>query len=130
MRRYFLRRLILAIPTLFGVTVLIFFVMRILPGDPLSVIVSEDAGTYVLTDEELAAVRADLGLDKALYLQYADWMIAIGKGDLGHSFWNEKPVSHLIKRRGPISAQIALMSVMISWLVGLPVGILLSLIHI
>ena len=124
MRQYFLRRLLLAIPTLFGVTVLIFFVMRILPGDPLSVIVSEDAGTYVLTDEELAAVRADLGLDKALYLQYADWMIAIGKGDLGHSFWNEKPVSHLIKRRGPISAQIALMSVIISWLVGLPVGIL------
>ena len=80
MRRYFLRRLLLAIPTLFGVTVLIFFVMRILPGDPLSVIVSEDAGTYVLTDVELAAVRADLGLDKALYLQYADWMIAIGKG--------------------------------------------------
>jgi len=124
MRRYFLRRLLLAIPTLFGVTVLIFFVMRILPGDPLSVIVSEDAGTYVLTDEELAAVRADLGLDKALYLQYADWMIAIGKGDLGHSFWNNKPISHLIKRRGPISAQIALMSVIISWIVGLPVGIL------
>jgi len=124
MRQYFLRRLALAVPTIFGVTVLIFFVMRILPGDPLSVIVSEDAGTYVLTVEELAAVRADLGLDKALYLQYLDWMIAIGKGDLGHSFWSAKPISHLIKRRGPITAQIAIMSVAISWLVGLPIGIL------
>ena len=123
MRQYFLRRLALAVPTIFGVTVLIFFIMRILPGDPLSVIVSEDAGTYVLTPAELAAVRADLGLDKALYLQYLDWMADIARGDLGHSFWSAKPISHLIKRRGPITGQIALMSIIISWVVGLPVGI-------
>ena len=123
MQQYLLRRILLAIPTIIGVTILIFFIMRILPGDPLSVIVSEDAGTYVLTEEELAAVRADLGLDKPLYMQYLSWMADIAKGDMGHSFWNSKPISHLIKRRGPITAQIAIMSIIISWIVGLPVGI-------
>ena len=58
------RRLLLAIPTVFGVTVLIFVAMRVLPGDPLEIIVGEAEGVYVLSDAELEAARRSLGLDK------------------------------------------------------------------
>jgi ABC-type dipeptide/oligopeptide/nickel transport system permease component len=66
MTKYILNRLLIAIPTLIGITILIFLAMRVLPGDPLALIMSESAGSYVLSDEEVAAARASLGLDKPL----------------------------------------------------------------
>lgn len=124
MYAYFARRLLFSIPTLLGVTLLIFLAMRVLPGDPLAVIYGEGVGFYTLKPEELKAARASLGLDKPLYQQYIDWLISIGKGDLGKSFWRGEPISELILRRGPITAQIALMAMLFSWIVGLPVGVL------
>lgn len=127
MSRYILRRLLIAVPTLIGITILIFLAMRVLPGDPLATIMSESTGNFVLTEEELAAARASLGLDKPLYLQYLDWMGEVITGDLGSSFWTNEPISALIFRRGPITAQIALMAVLFSWLVGVPIGLLSAL---
>ncbi len=124
MSKYILNRLLIAIPTIFGVTVLIFLAMRVIPGDPLQLIVSESEGIYVLSDEELQAVRASLGLDKPYYLQYLDWMWQVVRGDMGSSFWNKEPISGIILRRGPISAQIAIMAVLLSWLIGVPIGML------
>lgn len=124
MTKYILNRLLIAIPTIFGVTVLIFLAMRVLPGDPLQLIFSESTGIYVLNEEELAAARASLGLDKSYPLQYLDWMGAIARGDMGSSFWTKDPISAMFVRRGPISAQIALMAVLFSWLIGVPVGML------
>ena len=124
MSKYILNRLLIAIPTIFGVTVLIFLAMRVIPGDPLQLIVSESEGIYVLSDEELQAVRASLGLDKPYYLQYLDWMWQVVRGDMGSSFWNKEPISGMILRRGPISAQIAIMAVVLSWLIGVPIGML------
>lgn len=124
MQKYLLRRLLLAIPTIFGVTIIIFVIMRILPGDPLSTILGEETGLYVLTDEELAAARHSLGLDRPLYMQYLSWMRDVFKGDLGRSFWRDEPIRKVVLRRGPISGQIALMAVIISWVLGLPVGII------
>jgi len=98
--------------------------MRVLPGDPLAMIAVEGQGTYRLTDEELAKARHDLGLDRPYVVQYLDWMRDVLKGDLGRSFWRGEPIRDLILRRAPISAQIALMAVVLSWLIGLPVGIL------
>ena len=66
MRKYLAQRLLIAIPTLFGVTLLIFIAMRVLPGDPLAAISGEGGGTYVLSKEQLAAARASLGLDRPL----------------------------------------------------------------
>lgn len=122
MTRYLINRLLIAIPTLIGITILIFLAMRVLPGDPLAVIMSESSGSYVLSDEDLAAARASLGLDKPLYRQYLDWMGEVVRGDLGSSFWTKEPISALILRRGPITMQIALMAVLFSWLVGVPIG--------
>lgn len=124
MTKYLLNRLLIAIPTLIGITMLIFLAMRVLPGDPLAVIMSESSGSYVLDEEDLAAARASLGLDRPLYIQYLDWMGQVVRGDLGSSFWTKEPISALILRRGPITIQIALMAVLFSWLVGVPMGML------
>ncbi len=124
MQRYILRRLLTAVPTIFGITVLIFIVMRILPGDPLAQIASESQGQYTLSAEELASARASLGLDRPLPLQYLNWVSEVLRGDFGHSFWNTEPISTVFLRRGMISLEIALLAVIFSWLVGVPVGIL------
>lgn len=124
MQKYLYRRLLLAAPTIFGVTVLIFVAMRVLPGDPLKLIYGENTGIYVLSDEELKNARRSLGLDKPLYLQYLAWMADVFKGDLGSSFWRDEPIREVIVSRGPLTAQIALMAVAVSWLVGLPIGII------
>ena len=124
MQRYLLRRLLTAIPTIFGITVLIFVAMRILPGDPVAIIANEGGGgQYVLSPEDLASARASLGLDKPLPLQYVRWISDVFHGDLGHSFWNKEPISAVVLRRGMISLEIALLAVCFSWLVGVPLGI-------
>ena len=114
MRKYLAQRLLIAVPTIFGVTVLIFIAMRVLPGDPLSAISGEGAGMYVLSQEQLRAARASLGLDRPYVVQYLDWLRDILRGDLGKSFWRGEPISELILRRAPITGQIALMAVILS----------------
>lgn len=121
---YYLRkRLLVAIPTLFGITVLIFLAMRVLPGDPVSFIFTESKGAQVLTEEQKQQALAKLGLDRPYYVQYLAWIGGVLRGDLGTSFWRGEKTVDLIARRGPITAQIALMAVALSWLIGLPVGI-------
>lgn len=124
MSKYIINRILIAIPTIIGITILIFLAMRILPGDPLAIVQSESAGVYVLSEDELNELRASLGLDKPYYIQYLDWMREVITGDFGTSFWTNEPISALIARRGPISAQIALMAVVFSWLIGVPVGMI------
>jgi len=122
-QRYILRRLLTAIPTIFGITILIFIAMRVLPGDPIAQIASEGSGQYTLSAEELAAARASLGLDRPLPQQYLRWMADVFSGNLGHSFWNTEPIRAVVLRRGAISLEIALLAIAISWLIGVPAGI-------
>src|SRR3954452_6508952 len=124
MRTYLLQRALLGFVTLIGVTILIFLAMRVLPGDPLAMMTSESGMTYTLSDDELNAARAALGLDRPYYLQYLSWIGDVARGNLGKSFWREEPISELIKRRGPITFQIAVLAVVLSWLIGIPVGVL------
>ena len=124
MRKYLAQRLLIAIPTIFGVSLLIFIAMRVLPGDPLSAISGEGGGTYVLSPEQLSAARASLGLDRSYAVQYLDWVADVLRGDLGKSFWRGEPIRELIFRRAPITGQIALMAVILSWVIGLPVGLI------
>jgi peptide/nickel transport system permease protein len=124
MQQYIFRRLMLSIPTLIGVTVLIFIAMRVIPGDPLARIQSEGTGTHMLTEEQLQAARASLGLDKPYPQQYLEWIGAILRGDLGQSFWRGDSVREIIMRRLPITAEIAAMAIVVAWIIGVPVGIL------
>jgi len=95
----------------------------VLPGDPLAAISGEGGGSYVLSQEQLQAARASLGLDRPYVVQYLDWLKDVLRGDLGKSFWRGEPIRELIFRRGPITGQIALMAVILSWIIGLPVGL-------
>lgn len=124
MHLYILRRLLIALPTLIGITILIFIAMRILPGDPLATIEGENIGTIQLTPEQLAKARASLGLDRPYYEQYLSWMRDVVNGNFGTSFWRGEPLIELITRRAPITIQIACMAVLVSWIIGLPVGLL------
>ncbi len=124
MLKYLFQRLLLAIITIFGVTLVIFVTMRILPGDPLAMIYGEGQGIHILTDAEVATVRASLGLDKPLHLQYLSWMADVFRGDMGHSFWVDTPISATILRRGPITAEIALIAIVLAWLIGVPIGVI------
>ena len=124
MRKYLAQRLLIAIPTIVGVSLLIFIAMRVLPGDPLSAISGEGGGTYVLSPEQLKAARASLGLDRPYAVQYLDWVADVLRGDLGKSFWRGEPIRELIFRRAPITGQIALMAIILSWVIGLPVGLI------
>ena len=84
MRKYLAQRLLIAVPTLFGVTLLIFIAMRVLPGDPLAAVSGEGGGMYVLNKEQLSAARASLGLDRPYVVQYLDWLRDVLRGDLGY----------------------------------------------
>lgn len=127
MLKYLIRRLLLAVVTIFGVTVVIFVAMRVLPGDPLAMIYGEGQGIYVLTDAEVAAVKQSLGLDKPLYQQYLGWMADVASGEMGYSFWSDIPIRDTILRRGPITAEIALIAILLAWLIGVPAGVMSAL---
>ena len=123
MRIYILKRMLYAIPTIIGITILIFGIMRILPGDPLGAYYGIET-IIQWTPEQKAAILRDLGLDKPIAVQYAVWMKDIASGKLGESFFRGDPIIEILIKRGPISAQIGLISVVISWIIGLPVGII------
>src|ERR1051326_7250798 len=98
--------------------------MRIWPGDPLARVGGEGQGQYQLSDEELKEARASLGLDRSLPEQYLSWMADVAPGGLWHSFWNVEPIRDAVIRRGAISLEIAVLAVALSWLIGVPAGIL------
>ena len=123
MRKYLLRRAVFALGTLLGVSMIIFVVLRILPGDPLVAILGVE-GHARMTPADRVRIMADLGLSDPLPVQYARWMRDIATGQLGRSFFRGDTVADLILHRGPISAEIGILALVVSWLVGLPVGIL------
>jgi len=125
-RQYLLRRAAFGLSTLIGVSVIIFVIMRILPGDPLVAMFGMEGFTK-LSPADRAKIMADLGLSDPLPVQYARWLRDIATGSLGKSFFRGDKVSELILHRGPLSAEIGLLSVMFSWLIGLPVGIISAL---
>src|SRR5919106_2898734 len=97
--------------------------MRILPGDPLVAMFGME-GFMKLSDPDRARIMEDLGLSDPLVVQYLHWMKDIARGRLGKSFFRGESVAEIILHRGPLSAEIGIASVVISWLVGLPVGII------
>ena len=123
MYQYVLRRLLYAIPTLLGITMLIFLVLRILPGDPLSILYGE-GGVGGLSNADLATIRHQFGFDRPLYQQYGYWLKDLLTGNLGHTLARGDSVAEIIQERGILTGEIAVLAVLVSWLVGLPAGIL------
>ena len=119
MKRYLLRRLALAIPTLFLVSVLVFALMRLMPGDVATRMVEGHA--YAPT---LAALRHDLGLDRPVHAQYLEWIGGIvTRGDFGRSYWTRQPILDEFTRRFPVTLELAFLTIVVSVVLGVLVGI-------
>ena len=126
MYSYIARRLVFGALTVLGVSITVFVIMRVLPGDPLVAIFGPDGFTK-LTEEQRASFMRDLGLSDPLWMQYLAWAKSIIQGNFGRSFFRAESVADMLLRRGPITAEIAILSVLISWLVGIPVAIVSAL---
>src|SRR5688572_16534008 len=114
------RRLLLVIPTLIGVAVAVFFLIRVMPGDVVVVKLRADGAS--VSDETIQAERKRLGLDRPLYEQFGDYMIGLTRLDLGQSLWTGDSVAREIVIRIPVSLQIALMATFIAVLIAIPLG--------
>jgi peptide/nickel transport system permease protein len=125
MLRYTINRLLLMIPTLLGVAVLVFVLLRIMPGDIVEMRFLMEGGQ--VSPEALAAERMRLGLDKALWLQFVDWMTGIFVGDFGFSMWTGRPVIDEISSRLALSMQVAIMATILAVMISIPLGTLAAL---
>ncbi len=122
MTTYIIRRLIQAVIVLILVTAFVFFAMRLLPGDPIRMLVSRNQEQQY-SEEEVQALRHQYGLDRPLPVQYVDWLSHIVRGDLGVSILERVPVTDQIKRRVPITLHLGVLAFLISILVGVPLGV-------
>ncbi|WP_449257229.1 ABC transporter permease [Bosea sp. (in: a-proteobacteria)] len=122
MTGFLLRRIALMIPTLLGVAVLIFLMLRVLPGDIVEAKLRGDGAA--VSAELIAAERARLGLDRSLPVQFAEWVAGAARGDLGVSMWTGQPVISEIGLRIGLSLQVAVMAALIATLIALPLGTL------
>lgn len=119
MQRYLLRRLINTVPVLVGLTLAVFLIMRVIPGDAASLMLEESP-----TAQHKEELRHQLGIDRPLRSQYLNWMGNALRGDFGTSFWTNRPVLGEIRRTAPITVELALLASTVALLIALPVGIL------
>ncbi len=125
MRAYILRRMALFIPTAFGVSVFIFLMLHVIPGDyATTLLLGGRDQALIATEEDFARVRNQLGLDKPLHIQYATWAAKLIRGDLGISWINRQPVLERMLPRIAVSAQLGVMAVLIASIIAIPGGVI------
>ena len=127
MLTYVANRVLMMVPTLFGVALLVFFLLRVVPGDIVEVKLRGDGGT--VSAETLEFERKRMGLDKPLLAQFGDWMVGMATMDFGRSMWTDRPVSEEIGARIELSLQVAIMASIIAVLIAVPLGTLSALFH-
>jgi peptide/nickel transport system permease protein len=125
MLTYLAKRLLLTIPTLLGAAALIFFMLRVVPGDVVEVKLRADGAS--VTQAVIDAERSRLGLDKPLPVQFGTWLVGLTKLDPGLSMWTGRPVIDEMKIRLPLSMQVAVMGALIATLMAVPMGTLSAL---
>jgi peptide/nickel transport system permease protein len=119
--RYILRRLLMLIPTLVGMSILIFLMLRLLPGDIVDIIAGADSQT---DSAARAKLRENMGLNDPIPVQYAKWLGDILQGDPGTSLRSGKPVSEILSRALPVTLELALLAVVIATLLAVPLGVI------
>jgi len=140
MRDYILRRLLLLIPTLFGITLMIFTITRLVPGGPLEQALAEaqsmDSGgsrgggsSMALSEDQLQQLREYYGFDKPILVSYFEWLGKVLRGDFGTSLRYQDPVLGMILDRVPIAVYFGLVTLLISYTVSIPLGIFKALRH-
>lgn len=116
---YILRRLLQLIPVLLIASFAIWGILFVVPGGPVGALVGENA-----TPEQIAAVTAELGLDRPFYIQYADWLWHAVQGDFGISIYSKQPVTALVFSRLPATLELALVAITFALIIGIPIAIL------
>ena len=119
MLKYILKRILMVIPVLLGVTIIIFFITRVLASDPAPVVLGEHA-----TPEAMAAWRADYGLDDPIWMQYVNFLVSAVQGDLGTSYYTHTSVAAEIASRFPATAELAICAIIVASVCGVGLGVL------
>ena len=125
MTKYIVKRILLMIPTLIGVATLIFFLMRVVPGDIVELRFSGESSA--VSKETLEIERKRLGLDRPLWQQFLTWMGGLARFDFGTSMWTGAPISEEIRLRFALSMQLAVMSTIIAVVLAIPLGVVAAL---
>jgi len=124
MTTYIIRRLIQGVIILFLMTLIVFFAMRLLPGDPLKIFMGQQASSGAMTEEQLESMRHFYGLDKPIMVQYVDWVGGIFRGKLGTSIYYHQDVGALLGQRFPITLHLGLTAFVVANIVGILLGVL------
>lgn len=124
MRTYIIRRLIYAIPTLLGISVIVFLITRLSPGDPVRLYTF---GALNITEEDIQGLREHYGLNKPLYEQYVSWLVQVLQGDFGKSLQYNRPALPLLLERLPATLQLAVTALFLQLLIGVPFGLIAAL---
>ena len=119
MLNYIIKRILLVIPVLLGVTVIIFLITRVLAADPAPVVLGEHA-----TPDQMAAWRADNGLDDPIWLQYVNFLVGAVQGDLGESYYTHTSITKEIAARFPATAELAVCAIIVASVIGIALGVL------
>ncbi len=124
MTKYLINRLFAMVVSLFGVTIIVFLLIRLIPGT----IVEQMLGTEALTSyETIASLRHYFGLDQPVYIQYLEWISRVLRGDLGHSWRTAIPVYDFILQRLPVTIELTFIAILVAILIGVPAGIISAL---
>ncbi|WP_341951986.1 ABC transporter permease [Salinibacterium sp. TMP30] len=114
-----LRRVLLTIPVLFVMSIVVFLMIRLVPGDPVRTMLG-----FRATEENVIELRRQLGLDQSLFVQYTDWAGALLRGDLGTDIVSHAPLAELLAQRLPVTLELAGLSMLLAVIVGVPLGVL------
>jgi peptide/nickel transport system permease protein len=124
LRTYVIRRLLLFFPTIFGVSLVVFVILRIVPGDPAFVMLAGYEGEGTFTEADLERVRINLGLNDPIAIQYVKWVGGALRLDFGDSFFTNRPIWDEVRPRLPLTLQFAFMAISLAIVFALPMGVI------
>ncbi len=124
MNTYVIKRFMLFIPTLILVTLMVFALMRLVPGDPAELLLMGFEGDGQFSEQQLADLRAKLGTDRSLPIQYLDWIWGMMRGDFGVSMYFDTPISEDLGAKLPITLELAVLALLLAFVVAMPLGVL------
>src|SRR5262249_51328452 len=129
MRSYFARRLLLLVPTLIGISLVSFLIIHLAPGDPAALKLGdgESGRDQAMAEQVIAETRALYGLDQPLYVQYGRWLRRMLTLNFGESLEDHRPIIDKLKERIPVSVMLSGLSLLIAYLIAIPVGIYSSM---
>ena len=124
MSTYVLRRLLLFVPTLVGASILIFVLLRLVPGDIAEILVYQTGSeSSAVQRRQIQQIRRELGLDRPIAAQYGDWVAGAVRGDFGQSYVQRRPVADILRERFPRSMQLAILTLLLAVIWAIPLGV-------